>query len=112
MILIHNPYDEYNLTTSVHPFFYARNLKQYTDNLIYVPCFPLDEIQPDDLKSRYNMRYYVSMPGIVHADLVLVQSEQMQQNYIDHLTDFAGKDTRHIWLKKIRLTTPFLLRLT
>ena len=39
MIVIQNPYDEYNLTTSVHPFFYARNLRQYTDRLVYIPWF-------------------------------------------------------------------------
>ena len=94
MIFIHNPYDEYNLTTSVHPFFYARNLKKYTDKLIYVPCFPLDEIARDDWKSWYNMRYYVSMPGPVHADQVMVHSEWMQQIYIDYLTVFAGEDSR------------------
>ena len=31
MIFIHNPYDEYNYLTSVHPFFYASNLKQFTE---------------------------------------------------------------------------------
>ncbi len=102
-IFIHNPYDEYNLTTSVHPFFYARNLKKYTDKLIYVPCFPLDEIARDDWKSWYNMRYYVSMPGPVHADQVMVQSEWMQQIYIDYLTEFAGEDTRKIWEEKVRV---------
>lgn len=39
IIFIHNPYDEYNYVTSVHPFFYARNLKQYTDKLVYVLYF-------------------------------------------------------------------------
>ena len=38
MIFIHNPYDDHNYVTSVHPFFYSSNLKQYTDILVYIPC--------------------------------------------------------------------------
>ncbi|MBE5847427.1 MAG: hypothetical protein E7300_07060 [Lachnospiraceae bacterium] len=39
MIFIHNPYDEYNYVTSVHPNFYSYNLKKYTDCLVYVPYY-------------------------------------------------------------------------
>lgn len=101
MILIHNPYDCYNLTTSVQPLFYASNLKQYTDQLIYLPCFPLEEISREDSKSWYSMQYYVAMPGVVQADLVAVPSLQTRQLYIDFLTEYAGEDTRAIWEKKV-----------
>ena len=47
MIFIHNPYDEYNFVTSVDPFFYSKNLKQFTGVLIYIPYFLLFEIKPD-----------------------------------------------------------------
>ena len=30
VIYIHNPYDEFNQTTTVHSFFYSKNLKKYT----------------------------------------------------------------------------------
>ncbi len=33
VIYIHNPYDEHNHVTSVHPYFYSKNLRDYTDNL-------------------------------------------------------------------------------
>lgn len=106
-IFIHNPYDDCNLTTSVPPFFYSGNLKQYTDCLVYIPYFLLDEIDPGDAKSSYNMRYYVSVPGLVHADKILVQSGQMRQTYIEYLTTFAGCDTEAVWNEKIKVT-PFL----
>lgn len=48
------------------------------------------------------MDYYCRMPGVVHADLTIVQSEAMRQAYIDYLTEFAGEDTRGIWETKIR----------
>lgn len=39
IIYIHNPYDEYNLVTSVAPDFYSHNLKKYTKCLVYIPYF-------------------------------------------------------------------------
>lgn len=39
MIYIHNPYDQYNNVTSVHPFFYSLHLKQFTDMLVYIPYY-------------------------------------------------------------------------
>lgn len=39
MIYIHNPYDQYNNVTSVHPFFYSLHLKQFTHMLVYIPYY-------------------------------------------------------------------------
>lgn len=39
IIYIHNPYDQYNTLTMVHPRFFSNNLAQYTDMLVYVPYF-------------------------------------------------------------------------
>ena len=36
VVFIHTPYDECNHVTSVHPFFYAKNIKNYTDMLVSV----------------------------------------------------------------------------
>lgn len=47
MIFIHNPYDDYNYVTSVHPFFYSKNLKKFTEKLVYIPYFVLDEPDPE-----------------------------------------------------------------
>ncbi len=33
IIFIHNPYDECNYVTSVHPFFYSKNLKLFTNHM-------------------------------------------------------------------------------
>jgi len=101
MMFIQNPYDETNYTISVHPFFYAKNLKNYTKQLIYIPPFLVDEIDFEDEKSVINAAGYVTVPGVIHADKVIVQSEQMRKAYIDILTEFAGKDTKRIWENKI-----------
>lgn len=101
MIVYQNPYDEYNLTTSVHPFFYARNLRQFTERLIYIPWFKLDESASDSPQAHKNMKYYAAMPGVVLADRVYVQSEKIRQIYIDFLTGFTG-ESRAIWENKIQ----------
>ncbi|MBD5540886.1 MAG: hypothetical protein HDR00_06770 [Lachnospiraceae bacterium] len=101
MIFIHNPYDEYNHATSVHPFFYSKNLKKLTDNLVYIPYFVLDEINPNDESAIETMAHFCTAPGVIHADTVVVQSEAMRQVYIHVLVEFAGENSRQVWEKKI-----------
>ena len=101
IIFIHNPYDECNFATSVHPFFYSKNLKKFTDKLVYIPYFVLDELNPLDQRAILSMQHFVTVPGVVHADCVVVQSENMRKQYIEALTQFAGVNTRDIWEKKI-----------
>lgn len=101
MIFIHNPYDGSNYVTSVHPFFYSKNLKQYTENLVYIPYFVLDEIHPGDIAAICGMENFVTVPAVVHADTVIVQSENMRQVYIDVMSEYAGENTRFLWEKKI-----------
>lgn len=100
-IIIQCPYDEYSYGLTIHPFFYAKNLKQYTDNLVYIPPFVMDEIEKEDERGRITLRYFCNMPGVVHADQVIVQSEQMKDVYVELLTEFAGEETREMWEDKI-----------
>lgn len=105
MIFIHNPYDGFNYVTSVHPFFYSENLKKFTDELIYIPYFVLGEIDPDNPDAVKGMEHFCLTQGVMHADKVIVQSENMKKAYVKVLTDFmkehTGKDTREYWEKKI-----------
>ncbi|MBP3421795.1 MAG: LicD family protein [Lachnospiraceae bacterium] len=100
-IYIHNPYDEYNMATSVHPYFYSKNIKKYTNNLVYIPYFVLDEIEPTNKRAVMSMEHFVTTAGVMHADTVIVQSEAMRQAYIEALVKFAGEDTRLVWEQKI-----------
>ena len=90
MIYIHNPYDNLNLVTSVHPFFYSDNLKKFTDKLIYIPYFVLGDIKPDEDESIEGMKHFCTVPAIYNADKVVVQSENMRQVYIKVLMDAAN----------------------
>ena len=101
MIFIQNPYDEYNPVISVLPNYYARILKNYTEKLVYIPSFIMDEVDPRDGRAMTNTHSYITVPGVVQSDRVIVQSESMRQTYIEVLTKFAGEDTRTIWEEKI-----------
>lgn len=101
MIFIHNPYDDGNYVTSVHPSFYSKNLKQYTDKLIYIPYFVLEEIDPSNKVAVEEMEHFCTTAGVMNADYVVVQSEAMRQVYVNVLTKYTGADKRSYWLKKI-----------
>lgn len=101
VIYIHNPYDEYNYVTSVHPSFYSGNLKKYTNKLVYIPYFILGEIDPDDKEKLKGIEHFCIQPGVLNADKVVVQSEDMKKAYVNILTEYAGKDSRKHWEDKI-----------
>lgn len=103
-IYIHSPYDQCNFVTSVHPDFYARNLKKYTDKLVYIPYFVLGEINPDDQAAIDGMKHFVFLPGVIYADKVIVQSEDMRQIYINEYMKAAkanGLSNEHTDRKKL-----------
>lgn len=103
MIFIHNPYDECNIVTSVHPFFYSKNLKKFTDKLVYIPYFILSEVNPENKLALKDIEKFCLVPGVAYADQVIVQSEDMRQAYINILTEFmSGRGrSRAYWEKKI-----------
>ena len=94
-IIMNSPYDAFNPVWSIDPFFYSEKLKQYTSKLIYIPYFVTDEIDPqveEDGKAFYNMKYYVTVPGVFHADLSIVQSEAMRKAYLEKISRFLEED--------------------
>lgn len=77
VIYIHNPYDECNLVTSVHPRFYSGELKKHTAMLVYVPYFVVGETLPQS---------FYALPAYVHVNKIIVQSEKMMDYYEPKLT--------------------------
>lgn len=103
-IYIHNPYDDWNLVTCVHPRYFSANLKKYTEKLVYIPYFVLDEIEPDDQASIDGMKHFCFLPGVINADKVVVQSEKMRQIYINEYQKAAqanGLPEKHIDRKQL-----------
>ena len=101
MIFIHNPYDNGNKVTSIHPFFYSKNLKKFTEMLVYIPYFVLVDISPDNMEAAQSISHFCIALGVINADKVIVQSEDMRQVYINLLADKFGEKTRGIWADKI-----------
>lgn len=92
VIYIHNPYDEWNLVTCVHPIYFAKNLKKYTDKLVYIPYFVLDEIEPGDQNAIDGMKHFVWTPGVIYANQVILQSEKMKQIYVNEFIKAAKEN--------------------
>jgi len=84
IIFIHNPYDSYNLVTSVHPDFYSERLRKLTDCLVYVPYFVGDGI--------YVGEHFCTVPGCLFAHKVIVQTEEERKIYISKYKEFAKKN--------------------
>ena len=84
IIFFHNPSDQYNHVTTVHPDYYAINLKKHTEQLIYIPYFVH---QNDKVKDEYCI-----LPGTVFADLVVLQSEAVKEQYIKYYREFMGPE--------------------
>ena len=97
-IVLCSPYDAFNASWTVDPFFYSKNMQRFTRKLIYIPWFVTDEIDPkdpEDGKAFYNMRYYVTVPGVFHADYTLVQSEGMKAAYLEKISQFLKQEIEH-----------------
>lgn len=83
-IYIHNPYDQFNYVTSVHPYFYASNLRKYTDLLVYIPYF----IAIDDNVEEH----FCTTNGVLYAHKVIVQSKKVRQTYIKEFHKFEKEN--------------------
>lgn len=103
VIYIHNPYDNNNHVTSVHPFFYSKNLKKFTDKLVYIPYFILDEVNPENDDEIEKVKDFCIQPGVINSDKVILQSKEMKEIYVGILTEASGgtKEIRKYWEKKI-----------
>ena len=100
-IYIQNPYDGENPVLTVPPVFYAGNLRKYTYDLCFCFIGRTSEFGKDDLTDRYNLKNYVTVPGVIYSDKVYVQSENLKEQYIEALLEFAGDDTEYVWRDKL-----------
>lgn len=83
--------------TSVDPRFYSTELKKRTDMLVYIPYFIISETDPDDQQAVEGMAHFCTVSGVLNADKVIVQSEDMRKIYINVLTKECGEQTRRHW---------------
>lgn len=101
VIIFQNPYDNYNSVTTVNPYYYSDRLKNYCDELIYIPYVKVQDFGKEDERAYKNIKDLVLKPGLMYADKILLDSENMRSIYINILSEFAGEDTRELWEQRI-----------
>ena len=102
VIVIHSPYDDTNIVTAVHPDYYSRNLKSYTDKLVYIPYFVhCTNVDPHDGVVLGSIAHLVLTPGVLNADLTIVQSENMRRAYIEILSQLSEHKDRAYWESRV-----------
>lgn len=106
VIYVHNPYDEFNTVTSIAPEFYLKKIKDYTDKLVYIPYFVLQEIEPSNQTLIDSMSHFCFLPGTMYADQVIVQSENMRQIYINEYIKAA--EERNLKVDRAEIEKKFL----
>lgn len=84
IIFFHNPYDDANTVTRVPELYYSRNLKKYTDLLVYIPYYMTGDRGP--------VEYQCYTPGILFADYVVVQKGIVYENFCRIYTDFLKQN--------------------
>ena len=102
VIVIQNPFDEYESGFTVHPFFYAANLYKYTEKLVYCQSFNIDDIAADDEKALVNALKFVVTPGVMLSDEIYVPNENMKSVYVKLLSSLEGYNEKE-WDGKIRI---------
>ena len=85
IVFIHNPYDDYNRVTTIHPNYYVKELKQYVGKVVYIPYYVSNEFNPSDLIVQRTKEPFIMTPGVIFSDYTIVQSENMKRLYINVL---------------------------
>lgn len=72
VIYIHNPYDDCNFVTSVPKRYFSRELKKYTDKLVYVPYY---------VTAGFTSPEHLQLPVYRNMDYMVVQSESYKESF-------------------------------
>lgn len=86
IVYIHNPYDEYNKVTCVHPVFFMENLKKRGAVMVYVPYYVARCCRKyEDLGSKYRTK------GAVLSDYIVLQCDKLKTAY-----EYSGIDSEKL----------------
>lgn len=80
---IHNPYDDANNVTSIHPEFYTKKLKEAVSQVVYIPYF----VYGDNV-----YEHFCVLPGTIYADKVIVQSEKVREVYVSCFSEWVHEN--------------------
>lgn len=100
IIVTINAYDDMDDGYSVHPFFYSDKLQTYSQEVIYIPWFDIDEIKENEPGNQIAV-FFANIPGVVRADKVILNSDNMKKIYLNSLEKILNEDNLKIIEKKI-----------
>lgn len=101
IVFIHNPYDDYNRVTTIHPNYYVKELKQYVGKVVYIPYYVSNEFNPSDFIVQRTKEPFIMTPGVIFSDYTIVQSENMKRLYINVLEKKCPDSVAPNWEKRI-----------
>lgn len=86
IVYIHNPYDEYNKITCVHPVFFMENLKKWGAVMVYVPYYMARCCRKyENLGNKYRTK------GAVLSDYIILQCDKLRTAY-----EYSGIDSKKL----------------
>ena len=91
-IVVQNPFDEWNKVMTIPSKYYSSSIRQYTDELVYIPFFVTVDFTKEGGREYVNMDHYVCMPGVINADRIVLPSEVLKKTYIEKIMEFAHTD--------------------
>lgn len=121
VIYIHNPYDDCNYVTSVHPIYYSKELKKSTDCLVYIPYGMLASL---DKKKN------IVPVAAKHVDFYIMQADTQYDSFVSNgvpkekllimgspKIDFALNELKNVevsetWKNKIQTKKTFLINVS
>ena len=77
-VYIHNPYDNMNFVTSVDPRFYSKEIKKYTECLVYIPYYSTAGGMAEG---------QASCPAYDNADYIVIQAEKYKKFFDSAIPD-------------------------
>lgn len=83
VIYIHNPYDEFNSITNVHPCYYSCRICHLTDMLVYIPYFVAEQGVPHQLRV---------LPGTIYSHKVILSCENEKKDYIEGFEEWLKEN--------------------
>lgn len=108
-IFIMNPYDEGNHVTSVHPDFYSKRLKNFTDNLVYIeyglPYWLYNH--PEDVPLEEYRKNGNVLPAHLHCNYVVDYSRELEVSHKRTLTAF-DELTKHFGISEKDIENRFV----
>ena len=97
IIVIHNPYEDCSLVSSVEPRYYPSVLKKCTDKLVYIPYFIVRDKELRNPQSQ-QVKRLADSSGMWHGDVIILHSQAEKEAYIKALDKWR---TPEYWRKHI-----------